>query len=77
MQLIHQWCDTANVNSGLKQHWVVGGRESVKAIGMGFSRAVASEQLVIEKQRNFVDRIVCREIQRVKQVGLPVGAQFG
>ncbi|MNI83686.1 hypothetical protein D3C73_1405240 [compost metagenome] len=66
----------ANVNTSLQQRRQIGGSKGVETVSMRLGGPVATEQLVIEEQADFIYRMVGCQIQRVQQVGLAIGTQF-
>ncbi|MNQ72242.1 hypothetical protein D3C85_869410 [compost metagenome] len=64
-------------DAGIEQRRVVRRIEGVEAVRVHLLAAVAAIELIVEKQRHLVDRVVGRDVEGVEQVLLAVGAQLG
>ena len=69
--------EAADMDPGFQQRREVWRGESVEAVGVGFSGAVAAKQSIVEEQRHFVNRIVGGNVESVEQVNLTIRTQLG
>ena len=69
--------ETADMDACFQQRCQVWRSKGIETVCVGLSRAVTAIQTIIEEQRNFVDRVVSGDVQRIEQIDLPIGTQLG